>query len=380
MYKKLTIIVVCFLLFFLTSSLITQSEDTIHVDIPRIKKEPSHLLITDERDAILQPDRIVKMLKIRPGMTILDIGAGKGTFTFRFAKALKNTGKVFSTDVDPKMIEYINQKVVENQYKNIFPILVQNLGLDRFYTQHTFDIIFLCEVIPYIWNQEAYFTDLRPFLTKETGRLYIIQYKTSSDFHEIDFGEFKSVIKILISQGDKFPVFKNLDREVQDFIKSFNDKDVPSGIKNRILRNFNSMLSDRFLLNDFKKYFFEQNLVGTSLDATDVWAKPLMERISSGEALLVKWLVFFLDDAGVFDIKGNILNNTELRQLRMLNKILLRNMFHLDLTTILKGELGIPIPMGENSILSKIKAAGYDLVKEYDFLSQYYFLEFKRSK
>ncbi|MFA5356840.1 MAG: hypothetical protein WC301_05500, partial [Candidatus Omnitrophota bacterium] len=42
--------------------------------------------------------RIIKALNIRPGMDILDIGAGTGIFSFRFAEALKGSGRVFATE------------------------------------------------------------------------------------------------------------------------------------------------------------------------------------------------------------------------------------------------------------------------------------------
>ena len=78
------------------------------------------LLTAPEKETIFRPTRVIGTLKIKPGMNILDIGAGTGFFTFRFAETLKGTGKVFATDVDPNMIEYIKDKMQEFKYKTRF--------------------------------------------------------------------------------------------------------------------------------------------------------------------------------------------------------------------------------------------------------------------
>ena len=139
-------------------------------------------------------------------MNILDIGFGRGYFTFPLAEALNNTGSIFATEIEPKMIEYINRDIKKSKYKNICPILVTSEGLDPFYKEHIFDIIFICEIVPCLRDYENYFQELRTSLAKERGRLYIIEMKTIADFHEFDFGDYKeahvSLTGTAVAEGD----------------------------------------------------------------------------------------------------------------------------------------------------------------------------------
>ena len=99
------------------------------------------VLTSSERRAILPPDIVIKTLRIKPGMRILDVGLGKGTFTLPIAEALKNTGHVFAVDVDPRMVGYIEEEIKKTPYKNITPVLISNnIGIDPFYKKQVFDL------------------------------------------------------------------------------------------------------------------------------------------------------------------------------------------------------------------------------------------------
>src|SRR5512136_3014849 len=50
------------------------------------------------RFRIVATDNVMKLLAIRPGMTILDVGAGTGQFAFEFARRMNGTGMVYATD------------------------------------------------------------------------------------------------------------------------------------------------------------------------------------------------------------------------------------------------------------------------------------------
>ncbi len=327
-------------------------------------------LTASEREVILQPARIIKTLNIKPGMSILDIGAGTGFFTFHFAEALKGTGKVFASETDPKMIGYIKEKMKEGKYKNIFPVLVKSEGLDPFYKQHSYDIMFLSEIYQYLWHPEDYFRELRPLLEK-TGRLYILHFKNVSDFSEIEFDDFKKVIEILISKGEDFPVFKRLKKEVQYFIKNWQyNNDVPLEIRMKIIQDFNKMLSDRLFFNDLLAYYIPEE--GTEYE----WGRPLETILYQRDFELAKWLIVHLDESGVFDEEEKTLNDIDRKRLCELNRILLTGIFESYKLLKLKGVF--PIYVEKDKIISKLKAASFRFVREHNFLPHHYFLEFKR--
>lgn len=361
MNKKAMVIFISFFLFFLVISFYVHAGDA---NLSRFKGKLFENLMMPERVAIFQPARVIKTLKIKPEMSILDIGAGIGFFSFRFAEALKGTGKVFATEVNSPNIEYIKEKMRKFKYKNIFPVLVEHEGVDPFYKQHSFDIIFLCNVYYLLWHHEDYFKELRPSLKKK-GRLYILQPKNDYDFNEIMFGDFKEVIKLLISKGENFPVFQRLGKETQYFIKNWQDNDVPPEIRSKIIRDFNKMVSDRFLFNALLDYAY------TIEKEFSPW-QALSDKMDPYHASIIKWLAVQLEENRVFDKKKKTLTAIDKKRLCMLNRILLTRIFQLwDL-------LDPPWAQEKNSIISTLKAAGYRFVCEYDFLPCHYFFEFKR--
>jgi len=81
---------------------------------PRHTEQQLATYLDPGRDAWQQPDRVVKALRLRPGQVVADIGCGSGYFTFRLAKAVLPTGKVYAVDSDPNAIEFIQKQATVN--------------------------------------------------------------------------------------------------------------------------------------------------------------------------------------------------------------------------------------------------------------------------
>jgi ubiquinone/menaquinone biosynthesis C-methylase UbiE len=47
---------------------------------------------------------VISALKLKAGEVIADIGAGSGYFTFRLARHVGDTGRVYAVDVSPDMV------------------------------------------------------------------------------------------------------------------------------------------------------------------------------------------------------------------------------------------------------------------------------------
>ncbi|MFH0936018.1 MAG: radical SAM protein [Candidatus Omnitrophota bacterium] len=315
------------------------------------------------RMAILQPDEIVRALNIKPGDVILDIGAGAGTFAFRFADALKSTGAVFATDISRENIGYLVDKADEGGYRNVFPILVQIAGLDAFYKKHLFDIIFLCDVYEHIYHPEEYFNELRPFLAQEAGRLYIMYFRSDNVLFEEEFTDFNRMVNILASQGSDFPITRRTRKELRDFIRNFRKDTVPGDIKKKFVEDFNKMLYDRQLLDDLNSYF-----------VTKENNASFMDYVNEVDRNLANWLIESLDSDGVFEEGKTELSDRNKKELRQLNKILIKAF---SLSPIIYSAADW-IHISKRSVVAKMERAGYALVQDSDFLKYYDFLEFKR--
>ncbi|MEI8349284.1 MAG: class I SAM-dependent methyltransferase [Candidatus Omnitrophota bacterium] len=328
-------------------------------------------LVLPERIAIMQPDKVVETIrpKIKPGMTIVDIGAGLGIFTFRFADVLKGTGKVFATEVKQNFINCLNQKAKSGNYKNVFPVLVKSDGLDDFYKKQTFDIIFLCDTYEMLRHSDEYLRQLKPSLASD-GCLYVLYLRDAPNFNKVEFDDFKKVIQILVSKGTDFPVFKRLDTKTKVFIKNFTHNDnIPIEIQEKIIDDLNGMLDDRTLFNDLIEHYAQETKTQVAsykfLDPKDV---PLTQ-----------WLFRCLDENRVFDARKKNFSRQDRDGLRKLNRAALTGIFQ---TQKLRDVfyLDYPLFVEKDRLIARIEAVGYTFVREYDVLSNHDFLEFKRTR
>lgn len=328
------------------------------------------------RNAWLPSDDVIKAMPIAPGMKILDIGAGAGTFTFLMADKLKGTGHVYATEVRPVLVDYMNKKAREKGYDNVTAVLVQQYGLDPFYKKNVFDIILCCESIGGILDIEQFFSDLKGSLASRTGRLYVIAGKRVSNFIKEAF-IFEDLVRDLSSRPDDFPVLKRLSSPVIAFMREKRYEKVPPAIQKKLLDDLNSMLSDRRLPYEIADYYFRNT--DTGLPNKD-WIISLIKNSPNDKSEYVKVLFGNLDESGVFDKKERPLTGLELEQLQMLNKRLLSEALPGTNVKLFQGyDNPYVFYSGKNSIISKIKAAGYKLVKEHKNFQQCYFLEFARN-
>lgn len=76
-----------------------------------------------EREAEEAPTLLVKALKLQPGMVVADIGAGSGYLSFMMAKQLLPNGKVYAVDIQPEMLDIIEQKKKTLKQPNVYTVL-----------------------------------------------------------------------------------------------------------------------------------------------------------------------------------------------------------------------------------------------------------------
>lgn len=78
---------------------------------------------TPGRDERLQIGRVMDLLRITPGKSVADIGAGSGWFTVRAARRAGAGGTVFAEDINPQSIEEIGARAKKESLPNIRPVL-----------------------------------------------------------------------------------------------------------------------------------------------------------------------------------------------------------------------------------------------------------------
>ena len=72
-----------------------------------------------ERDAAREPQQLVRLLDIKPGMTVADIGAGSGYYVVRLAPIVGPGGLIIAQDVVPEYLRGLRERVKRLQLRNV---------------------------------------------------------------------------------------------------------------------------------------------------------------------------------------------------------------------------------------------------------------------
>jgi arsenite methyltransferase len=128
-----------------------------------------------KRDAYQKPQEVLAALDLRPGEVIADIGAGSGYFTFRLARQVSASGRVYAVDVSPEMILHINRRIRDEKVTNVVSILSE--PDDPLLPVQSMDRFFFSNIWHHIENQTKYLSLMKKML-KAKGEVVMI------DFHK----------------------------------------------------------------------------------------------------------------------------------------------------------------------------------------------------
>jgi len=75
------------------------------------------------RDRIEQPEKVMEVTGVKPGMVIGEVGAGHGYFTFWLSRGVGETGKVYANDIDRGALSAIERTCADEKVVNIEIVL-----------------------------------------------------------------------------------------------------------------------------------------------------------------------------------------------------------------------------------------------------------------
>ena len=131
-------------------------------------------LFRDSREAEEQPEAMLDALKIQPGSTVADIGAGAGYTSLRLARRVGPNGTVLATDIQPQMLAMLRENARTAGVKNIKPIRATqtDVGLP----DAGVDLAIMVDVYHEASNPDALLMGLKQAL-KPGGRLVLVEYR-----------------------------------------------------------------------------------------------------------------------------------------------------------------------------------------------------------
>ncbi|SPE39905.1 Methyltransferase type 11 [Candidatus Sulfopaludibacter sp. SbA3] len=131
-------------------------------------------LTRPERETEEQPDEALKAIGIVKGSTAADIGAGSGYMTLRMAKLVGPAGKVYANDIQPRMLELLQQNLKKQKITNVETVLGEID--DPKLPAASVDLVLLVDVYHEFSEPQKMLRHIRDAL-KPDGRLVLLEYR-----------------------------------------------------------------------------------------------------------------------------------------------------------------------------------------------------------
>jgi cyclopropane fatty-acyl-phospholipid synthase-like methyltransferase len=126
------------------------------------------------RVAGMKIDEVVAALKLQPGQTVADIGAGSGLLVAPLATAVGPRGRVYAVEIDAGFFPEIRRRAAAAQVANVETVLGK--FTDPALPVKSIDVAVFHDVIHHVENRAAYLKTLATYLAP-AGRIVVIDYE-----------------------------------------------------------------------------------------------------------------------------------------------------------------------------------------------------------
>jgi ubiquinone/menaquinone biosynthesis C-methylase UbiE len=110
------------------------------------------------QDRLRDPDAVVAVLDLRPGMVVGDLGPGYGHFTLRLARAVEPDGVVYALDASPDTLLDLRRAADERGITTLRDVLVRR---DRLEIPEPVDLLFVSATYHHLPDPSRYFAEAR---------------------------------------------------------------------------------------------------------------------------------------------------------------------------------------------------------------------------
>lgn len=168
-----------------------------------------------ERRKVFPPTETLARLGLLSGMDLADVGSGIGYFALPAAKMVGQASKVYALDLSADMLEIIDDKIIDEDIKNIETIKTE--GYDLVLDDGSVDLVLLVNVLHEVEDRSLFIEELKR-ISRRDGSLALI------DFKEKKFGKEGPPEEIRIGSEQARSLLEGMGyriEEVLDFNESF---------------------------------------------------------------------------------------------------------------------------------------------------------------
>jgi ubiquinone/menaquinone biosynthesis C-methylase UbiE len=123
------------------------------------------------QDRLRDPDTVVSVLGLRPGMVVADLGPGAGHFTLRIARAIGPDGVVYALDASQDNLDDLVRAADDRGITTLRPVRVPR---DRLEIPEPVELLFVSATYHHLPDPQAYFARARSCL-RSGARVVILE-------------------------------------------------------------------------------------------------------------------------------------------------------------------------------------------------------------
>jgi arsenite methyltransferase len=123
------------------------------------------------KDRLRDPDAVIAVLDVRPGMIVGDLGPGAGHFTLRLARAVEPDGVVYALDASRSTLDDLRLAADESGVMTLRTVPVRR---DRLEIPEPVDLLFASATYHHLPDPAKYFAQARTYLRPD-ARVAILE-------------------------------------------------------------------------------------------------------------------------------------------------------------------------------------------------------------
>ena len=131
-------------------------------------------LMRKVREEEERTSEMVKELKLKPGMSVADIGSGNGYHTLMMAEIIGNKGTAYAVDIQPEMLQMLKKRANKAGMKNIKSI--ENRYWDTDLPESSIDFALMADVYHEFSHPEQMLSSIRRAL-KPQGIVSLLEFR-----------------------------------------------------------------------------------------------------------------------------------------------------------------------------------------------------------
>ena len=131
-------------------------------------------LLSEQREAALHPEALLRRLGLHSGQTMADIGCGPGFFTIPAAEIVGDEGVILAADIQGEMLSAVRSRAAEHGLTNVHVVKTSDKEIPI--PDASCDMVLMAFVLDEV-AQRSSFLHRAARLLKPGGRLVVLEWE-----------------------------------------------------------------------------------------------------------------------------------------------------------------------------------------------------------